>query len=65
MLNLHPREAREDGAEVVILPKEEYLKLKELAEDYEDLLDLEEARERNSGDPGIPYEDFRKELGLD
>lgn len=65
MPNLHPREAKQDGADVVILPKEEFIRLRDMAEDYQDLLDLEIAKKENADDPGIPYEEFRKELGLE
>jgi hypothetical protein len=65
MPNLHPREAKQDGADVIILPKDEFLRLREMAEDYQDLLDLEEAKRENAGDPGVPYEEIRKELGLE
>jgi hypothetical protein len=44
--------------------EEESLNPQELAEDYQDLLDLEQARHDNADDPGIPYEEFRKQLGL-
>ena len=63
-MTLHPRKAKENGQDVVILPNEEFLKLREMAEDYEDLLDLEEARRLNANEPTIPYEQLRKELGL-
>jgi hypothetical protein len=63
-MTLHPRKAKENGQDVVILPQEEYLKLREMAEDYEDLLDLEEAIKNNADEPSIPYEQVRKELGL-
>jgi hypothetical protein len=50
---------------VIILQIDEFLRLREMAEDYQDLLDLEEAKRENRGDPGVPYEDIRKELGLE
>ncbi len=59
---LHPTERMENGAKFVTLPKEEFLALREKAEDYEDLLDLEEAMRKNADDPGMPYEEFRKSL---
>ena len=62
---LHARETVENGNPVVVLPKEEFLTLRQRAEDYEDLLDLEQAIKANAGDPGIPYEEIRKQLGLD
>jgi hypothetical protein len=64
MLNLHPREEKQNGAEVVILPKEEFDRLREMAEDYQDLLDLEAAKELNAGDPGISLEEAKKRYGM-
>jgi hypothetical protein len=64
MIKLHPREKNANGVQVIELPKEEFLALQEMAEDYQDLLDLEQARHENAGDLGIPYEAFRKQLGL-
>ncbi len=61
---LHATERIENGTPVVVLPKDEFKSLKEKAEDYEDLLDLEEAMRVNADDPGVPYEEFRKTLGL-
>ncbi len=63
-LQLHPLESNQNGMDVITLPKEEFLKLQEMAEDYQDLLDLEEAIENNKDDPGMPYEEFRKTQGL-
>ncbi len=61
---LHATERIENGTPVVVLPMDEFKSLKEKAEDYEDLLDLEEAMLKNADDPGVPYEEFRKTLGL-
>ncbi len=63
-MHVHLKERVEDGTEVVVLPKEEFKTLWEMAEDYEDLLDIEEAMRKNADDPGVPYEEFRKTLGL-
>jgi PHD/YefM family antitoxin component YafN of YafNO toxin-antitoxin module len=63
-MHLHTTERVENGTEVVVLPKDEFLSLQEKAEDYEDLLDLEEAIRKNADDPGVPYQEFRKTLGL-
>ncbi len=63
-MHLHLMERVENGTEVVVLPKDEFKTLQGMAEDYEDLLDLEEAMRKNTDDPGVPYEEFRKTLGL-
>jgi hypothetical protein len=64
MPSLHPREAKHDGADVVILPKEEFIRLREMAEDYQDLLDLEAAKALNADDPGISLEEAKKRYGM-
>ncbi|HEY3874556.1 MAG TPA: hypothetical protein VGM92_03705 [Candidatus Kapabacteria bacterium] len=61
---LHARETVENGNPVVVLPKNEFLTLRQRAEDYEDMLDLEQAIKANVGDSGIPYKDVRKQFGL-
>ncbi|MBI3877436.1 MAG: hypothetical protein HY300_16015 [Verrucomicrobia bacterium] len=39
--------------------------LRETLEDMEDRLELDRAIKRNKGKPGIPWEQAKKELGLD
>jgi hypothetical protein len=47
MVNLHPQIIRQDGKkEYAVLPYEEFLKLQERLQDYEDLRSLREARKR-------------------
>jgi len=65
MLQLHTQEVQQNGIELIQLPKAEFESLQEMAEDYQDLLDLEEAIQKNAGDAGIPYEEFRKTLKFD
>jgi hypothetical protein len=64
MPDLNPREAKQDGSDVIILPKEEYIRLREMAEDYQALLDLEAAKQSNAGDPGITLEEAKKRYGM-
>ena len=61
---LHTQELQQNGLQLIQLPKSEFEHLREMAEDYQDLLDLEEAIRKNADDPGVPYEEFRKTLGL-
>ncbi len=42
----------------------ELRRLRRRVEDLEDLRDLNAAIERNSGKPGIPWNQVKKELGL-
>jgi hypothetical protein len=39
-------------------------KLQEAIEDHEDHLAIEEAKKRDAGKPGIPWEEAKKRLGL-
>ena len=39
--------------------------LREMLEDMEDRLELDRAIKRNKGKPGIPWEQAKKELGLE
>jgi len=42
----------------------ELQRLRRRVEDLEDLRDLNAAVERNSGKPGVPWSELKKELGL-
>ena len=50
--------------EFVILSYEEFLKLKEIAEDYEDLKALREAKEEEKDKPGYSLEEVKKILNI-
>lgn len=50
--------------EFVILSYEEFLKLKEIAEDYEDLKTLREAKKEEKDKPGYSLEEVKKILNL-
>ncbi len=63
-IHSHPEFIMRDGKEYVLLPKEEFLLAVRHLEDYEDHYAIEEARRENANHPLIPYEQFRKELGL-
>lgn len=65
MIELHPEILRKDGqAEFVVLPYDEFVKLQELLEDYEDLLDLRAAKRDDSEDSSIPLVDVKREFGV-
>jgi|CXWL01.1.fsa_nt_gi hypothetical protein len=65
MLELHPEFLKKNGQnEFVVLPYDEFVRLQELLEDAEDLLDLEKAREENAGQPGIPLKEVMKRFGM-
>jgi len=50
--------------EFVILSYEEFLKLKEIVEDYEDLKVLREAKKEEKDKPGYSLEEVKKILNL-
>ena len=65
MLELHPNVLQKNGkGEFVVLPYEEFVALRDLLEDMEDLVLLEEARKENAGEPGISLDEAKKRLGL-
>ena len=66
MLTLHPEMIKKNGNEdFVVLPYKEYLALCKLAEDAQDLSDLEEAREKEGHLPDIPMQEVRRRLGIE
>lgn len=50
--------------EFAILPWEDYVKIQELLEDYEDLKELRKAIEESKGQKPIPFEKVVKSLKL-
>jgi PHD/YefM family antitoxin component YafN of YafNO toxin-antitoxin module len=48
----------------VVIPEKDYHALLERLEDERDLRDLEAAKRRNAGKPGISHEQMLKQLGL-
>ena len=66
MLDLNPQVIKKDGKkEFVILPYEEFLKIQEQLEDYEDLQILRQATEKEREDPTIGLEEAKRKLDLD
>ena len=49
----------------VIAAKAVLRELRDTLEDLEDRMELARAKKRNKGKPGIPWEQAKKELGLD
>ena len=65
MIELHPEILKKNGkSEFVILPYEEYQALQELLEDYQDLLDLRDAKIKESCEPSVPFTEVKDQLGL-
>ena len=64
MIQLHPEILKKNGKEeFVVLPYEEFTALRELLDDYEDLLDLRAAKKQDP-EPSIPLAKVKNELGL-
>lgn len=63
---LHPQIIeREDGARVVELPYDEYVRLRDTVEDLEGLLELRRERDESADAPTRNLRDVAKELGLE
>ena len=62
-MELEPQIIKKDGEnEFVVLPYNEYLKIKQALEDYEDLIDLRKAKNETINEPGIPFKDVNELL---
>jgi hypothetical protein len=65
MVNLHPEILEKNGRkEFVVLPYEEFLALKELLEDAEDVLELRRAKRRQASAPTRNLRQVKRQLGL-
>ena len=66
MLALHPNILSKDGVnEFVVLPYEEFIKVQEELQDFEDLKDLRAAKIKEESKPSVSLTDARKQLGID
>jgi PHD/YefM family antitoxin component YafN of YafNO toxin-antitoxin module len=65
MIELHPEILKKNGkSEFVVLPYEEFAALRELLDDYEDLLDLRAAKREEDSEASMPLVDVKDEFGL-
>ncbi len=65
MIELRPQVLEKDGKkEFVILPYEDYLKIQEELESYNDLRILREAKEKEGDSPSISLKAAKKELNI-
>lgn len=65
MLKLHPSILERDGKKAfAILPYEEFLKIQEQLEDYEDLKDLRAAKLEEANTPTSSLSSVRKRLNI-
>jgi hypothetical protein len=65
MVTIHPNILERDGKKAfVVLPYEEFVMIEEELEGYEDLKELRAAKAEEAGEPTLPLQDAKKELGL-
>ncbi|MFX0197593.1 MAG: type II toxin-antitoxin system Phd/YefM family antitoxin [Candidatus Hodarchaeota archaeon] len=66
MMDLNPQVLEKDGKkEFVVLSYEEFLKIQEELENYEDLRILREAKQKEGNAPTISLQDAKKKLHLE
>ena len=64
MIELHPQVIEKDGEKAfAVLPYDEFVRVQEELEDYEDLRQLREAKEQDKEAPTITLAELKKELG--
>lgn len=62
-MNLNPQIIKKNGeSEFVILPYNDYLKIKQIIEDYKDIVDLRKAKSDTIHEPSIPFEQVLKKF---
>ena len=65
MITLHPNILERDGQKAfAVLPYEEFIKIQEILEDYEDLITLRQAKNREGHAPAVSLHDAKHLLGL-
>lgn len=65
MITLHPNILERDGQKAfAVLPYEEFTKIQEILEDYEDLIALRRAKTREGHAPTVLLHDAKRLLGL-
>ena len=64
-MDLNPQIIEKDGKkEFVVLPYEEFLKIREELDDYEDLRILRKAKQKEGASPTITMKEAKKRLNL-
>jgi PHD/YefM family antitoxin component YafN of YafNO toxin-antitoxin module len=64
-MELHPQIIEKEGKkEFVVLPYEEFMVLEEAMNDYEDLKDLREEKEKSKNQLGVPLDKVVGDSGL-
>ena len=55
-MELNPQIIKKDGKEeYVVIPYNDFLKIEQIIEDYEDLMDLRKAKSETMKEPSIPF----------
>ncbi|HHN64269.1 MAG TPA: type II toxin-antitoxin system Phd/YefM family antitoxin [Nitrospirae bacterium] len=66
MITIRPKILEKDGKkEFVVLTYEEFIKIQEELEDYEDLKELRKAKQEEANAPAVDLKKAKKELGLE
>ena len=62
-MELKPQIIKKNGeSEFVVLPYNDYLKIRQVLEDYEDLIDLRIAKSETVCEPSIPFPQVEEKL---
>jgi len=65
MVTMHPSILKRDGREVfAVLPYEEFVRVREELEEYDDLKALRAAKDAERGVPTTPLRKVRRKLGI-
>ena len=65
MIAIHPHVLEKNGVkEFAVLPFEEFLRIKEELEDYEDLKDLQDAIQKEHNIKGLNLSQAKRELNI-
>ena len=56
---------KDDKNEFVVIPYSNFLKIQEMLNNYEDLLDLRKAKSESVNEPSIPFEEVEKLINTD
>ncbi len=65
MMTLHPNILERDGQKAfAVLPYEEFVKVQEVLDDYEDLVTLRHAKDHEAHAPTVSLSDAKQLLGV-
>ncbi len=65
MMTLHPNILERDGQKAfAVLPYEEFVKVQEVLDDYEDLVTLRQAKDLEGHAPTVSLRDAKQVLGI-